>query len=122
MNEETILYLLRRWTPLAVEIPATIPGRSAWIGVYPLDPSRPDTRHFLNRRDILSTTQEPIYRVRKFELDRALIDADAHVCETDLSDKQDAIVIGDDDLRLKLAEYGLCLDQLLQHFKTDYPL
>lgn len=63
-----------------------------------------------------------MYRVRKFELERALIDADVSVCEADLQDKRDAIAIGDEDLRLKLAEYGVRLDQLLQHFQTDYPI
>jgi hypothetical protein len=122
MTEETILYLLRRWTPLAVEIPASMQDRSAWIGVYPLNPEWPETRELLNQRGILMHAREPMYRVRRFEVERALIDADVWLCETDLRDKRDAIAIGDEDLRLKLAEYGVRLDQLLQHFKTDYPI
>jgi hypothetical protein len=39
MTEETIMYLLRRWTPLSVEIPTAMQDRSAWIGVYPLNPN-----------------------------------------------------------------------------------
>src|SRR6185503_2323714 len=122
MTDETILSLLHRGTRLAAIIPSTSEDRIAWIGVYPLNLKSPDTLQMLLRRNVATNTTMPVYRLRTFEVDRALVDKDKWISDDDLTNDRDAIAVGDDDLREKLAQFGARLDQLEQHFKSDYPI
>lgn len=47
---------------------------------------------------------------------------DVWLSEDDLERLHNALAISDDDLRAKLATLGVRVDQLVQPFKTDYPL
>ena len=122
MTEETILTLLHRGTSLAMEVPASTDDRIAWVGVYPLHRGSPEGTELRRRHGISADESDHVYHVRRFEMSRALSKMDVWFSENDLENKQQAVVVGDGDLRRKLLEFGAQLDQLQQHFQTDYPI
>jgi len=123
MTRDAVLQTLHRRRSLAASVPASNESRLAWVGVYPLDPGRPGTAELLRRYGIATLhADEQIYRIRKFEVDRSLIAADASLYEQQLSDKEDALAIGDEDLEAKLQRFGVSLERLDLPFKSDYPI
>lgn len=123
MTEYNVLKCLHERRPMAVEILASHDGARAWLGVYPLDPQSHNVNAILCRFGMRGlVTTEPVYHVRVFEVDRKLYEADVWLSEDDLKNKQSALAIGDDDLRVKLAHHGVQLEQLQFHFQNDYPI
>ena len=115
--------LLRRGRPLAAPLPASDAEHYAWDGVYPLDPNVADTAALLRRTGLSNVLRSTsVYRVRHFEAARALVDADRSIGEEDLLVRADIIAISDDDLRAKLANLGLSIGELRQHYASNYPI
>ena len=123
MTREAVLQVLHRGRPLAVSLPATDQSRFGWIAVYPLDLKRRGSAEFLHRIGIaILKDDEPIYRIRKFEVKRSLIAENASLSEEDLANKDDSVAIGDDNLEARLKQFGVALEQLDLPFKSEYPI
>jgi hypothetical protein len=91
--------------------------------LYPLDPKRPGTEELLRRYGVATLHgADPIYRMRKFEVDHSLITADSCLSERELAAMEDALAIGDEELERKLQQFGVSLDGLDLPFKSDYPI
>ena len=86
-----------------------------------MDPKSPDTIALL-RRSGVSASDEPLYRVSAVEVNPALVESQDYPSEEDLRHVHDVVAIGDEDLRAKLNEFGVGLDQLDFPANTDYPL
>jgi hypothetical protein len=85
MDEESIS-CLESGVRLFAELPASSPDRRAWLGIYPFKGTpfgaRPDNSEFLPWR----------FRIRKFEVDRKLIDGNYDVHEEELLSSEHWIV------------------------------
>src|SRR4051794_7456556 len=82
MHPIAVIDALHRGEPLAAQISSADPSRLAWVGVYPLDVTRESTIRFLERERIdLSAPDTPMYRLRRFEVDRGLVDRDECIAE-----------------------------------------
>ena len=118
-----VLNALRKKNSLDSELPSSSPELYAWIGVYPLDLSWDDTRRLLKRKGIkISDPSEPIYRIRLFEAEKKLIDQDVWVCESDLKNKQDFFVKGEEELFVKLSELNIDPDKLGADYNSNCPI
>lgn len=123
MTGDAVIQLLHRGQHLAATIVAAEKGRMAWVGVYPLDPTRPDTSHVLRRFGVsVLGNAGPMYRIRAFEVQAKLIDADASISEEELLNKRDQLAIGDEDLAAKLQTLGVEFEHLDLPFKSNYPI
>ena len=124
MNENyRVLNALLRKLPLAAELPSSSPELYAWIGVYPIDLSWDDTRKKLKRKGVdISDLSQPIYCIRLFEAEKELIDQDVWVCESDLKNKQEFFVKGEESFFSKLAELKIDPDKLEMPSNSNYPI
>jgi hypothetical protein len=123
MKRDAALKLLHKDWSLAVRTPASREELLAWIGVYPLDPARSGTEVTLKLFNAFPPTDTgPIYRVRRFEVDEQLIQAEVWIADEDVYLKDDLIVFGDDNLFSRLAEFGVGPDDLELPATVDYPL
>lgn len=123
MTEYAVLQALHEGRSLVVELSTSREGRRAWLGVYPLRLDSPDVKALLRRYGYFDLhTDEPVYNIRTFEIDRSLNEADIWLSEDDLLEKRDALAIGDQDLRAKLEQFGTRLQDLVRPFKSDYPI
>ena len=121
MDRDRVLANLHNQKVMVAERVATVPERSAWVGVYPLNPARETTRELLARGGIPRPKDDVnYYHVRAFELARSL--HDTWFGEPDLQNKVDSVVAGDDALVAKLTELGVPIESLDRPWKTDYPL
>jgi hypothetical protein len=114
---------LHRYQALAAEVPATKVDNLAWVGVYPLDLGQEVTIQLLHssgqRVPLLSVRT---YQVRRFEVDRSLVERDVWIAEPDLQHKRSEFAYGDDDLSMKLMELGVSLEDLALPYKSNYPI
>jgi hypothetical protein len=123
MTRDAVVQLLHRGRHLAAAIVAAEEGRMAWVGVYPLDPSRPDTSAVLRRFGVsVLGGAGPLYRIRAFEVQTTLIEEDASISEEELTNKRDALAMDDEDLVAKLRTLGIELEGLDLPFKSNYPI
>jgi hypothetical protein len=123
MDAHWVINFLRRGKVLAAPVSATDETRFAWVGIYPLDLSRPLTIEFLSNRGIaVLPGAGPAYHVRAFEVDRTLIEQDLSIGETEMTNNRSYVVLGDDDLVAKLDELGVAVEQLDLPFKSNYPI
>ena len=123
MTEDAVLQLLHRKQILVTSMPASMEGKRAFLGVYPIEPTWPSTRARLRRFGIsLQDTAAPLYRISSFEIDQKLVETQDYPSEDDLDRVRDVVAIGDDDLRSKLLEFGVDLTQLDLPSNSDYPL
>jgi hypothetical protein len=124
MNEHyRVLNALQRKHPLAAELQSSSSELYAWIGVYPIDLSWDDTKKRLKRKGVnISDPSQPIYCIRLFEAEKKLIDQDVWVCETDLKNKQEFFVKGEEELFSKLTELNIDPDKLEMPSNTNYPI
>ena len=121
MERDRVLANLHNQKVMVAERVPTVPERSAWVGIYPLNVARETTRELLARGGIPDPNNDVnYYHVRVFELDRSL--HDKWFGEPDLKNKADTVVAGDDALVAKLEELGVPLASLERPWKTDYPL
>jgi hypothetical protein len=113
MVEESILERLRQGARLYGELPASEPRLRAWVGIYPFKGSPYGPRD--DNEDVLPWR----YRVRKFEVDRKLIDGEYDIHEEELERKDDAIVDSEAALIHLLRRWpGLDLSE----HPADYPI
>lgn len=118
-----VLNALRKKIPLDSERPSSSPGLYAWIVVYSLDLSRVTTMELLKNKGIkISDPSQPIYRIRLFEAERELIDKDVWVCESDLKNKQEFFVKGEEALFAKLSELKIDPDKLGADYDSNCPI
>jgi hypothetical protein len=123
MHKETAINALRRGIPLAAEVASADPQRRAWIGIYPLDPSRESTREFLRNAGIhIVPSVGRAYRVRTFEIDRTLNAQDIWIGESELANKTSFFAFTEDDLIRQLESLGTSLESFEPHHKSDYPI
>jgi hypothetical protein len=124
MDARAVMDILHRGKVLAASVPSTASSRLAWIGVYPLDASRPLTVELLRNQGIPveRAMHGPAFHVRVFEVDRRLIEQDACFAERELMNSRSYFAFGDGDLATKLRDVGLRVDQLDLPFKSGYPL
>ena len=123
MSASAVLSLLRRGKVLAASIAADEPNNLAWIGVYPLNIAIDTVRQFLrNKGQAIPLPNVQVYRIRRFEVDRRLIDEDVSIAEPDLKKAVDYFAYGDEDLVSKLQQAGIQLDQLNNPSTADYPI
>ena len=124
MNRHHATLFLERGEPLAAAARSSHPERLAWVGVYPLDPSSPDTSSFLrnHRIALLPTSPRPLCRVRFFEVERDLGERDTWLSEEQLLNKRDFFAFGIEDLERILESLGIELGDLERPFKSDYPI
>lgn len=116
-----VLNALRRNLDLAAELPASSPDLYAWIGVYPLDISK-DKEWLHNKKVKISDITKPIYCIRLFEAEKKLIDQDIWVCESDLKNKKDFVVQGEEEFFSKLADLKIDPDKLEMPSNSNYPI
>ena len=122
-NNIKLLNTFRRGNDVAAEIPSSSPNLYAWIGVGPLDLSRDSTIKFLQNRKVkISDPSKPLYLIRLFEAEKKLIDQDVWVCESDLKNKRDFFIQGDEALFAKLSELNIDPDKLEMPSKSKYPI
>ncbi|RZI45438.1 hypothetical protein [Candidatus Finniella inopinata] len=122
MNEHyKVLNALRRDHDLAAELPSSSPDLYSWVGVYPLDLDK-DKEWLCNKKVKISNTDKPIYCIRLFEAEKKLIDQDVWVCESDLKNKKDFVVQGEEALFAKLSELNIDPDKLEMPCKSNYPI
>ncbi|WP_137940490.1 hypothetical protein [Chitinivorax sp. B] len=108
---------------LAAEIQALDENNRAWIGVYPLDLSNMSVREMLSRKSFhVPDGSDPIYRIRIFEVRNKLIDLDEYICEKDIVNRRDLIIVGNESLFSTLNELSVNLEDVGLPYKCDYPL
>ena len=118
-----VLNALRKKIPLDSERPSSSPELYAWIVVYSLDLSRVTTMELLKNKGIkISDPSQPIYCIRLFEAERELIDKDVWVCESDLKNKQEFFVKGEEALFTKLSELKIDPDKLGADYDSNCPI
>lgn len=118
-----ILKQLRRGRTLAAPIPASRPDRAAFVGVYPVDPSASESQWTFRAHGVVVPPDATVvFRVRKFEIERARVRQDVWISEKDLHDKEDYFVFDADALRATLDQVGVNLEQLDLPHKSDYPI
>jgi hypothetical protein len=123
MTINSTLNSLHRGQALAVSIPPSDSKYLAWIGVYPLDLARETTRELLrNHGQAVPLPNVKVYRIRRIEVDRILIEQDASIAESELQNKSNCFVFGDDELAEKLTELGVQLEHLTLPYKSNYPI
>jgi hypothetical protein len=123
MHQDAVFSLLSRGSPLAAAIEASRKERLAWVGVYPLDLSKPLTQEFLRAHGIdLFPVAGRAYRVRTLEVERRLIEADASIGESDLANTTSKIVFSYDDLLRALEAIGVRVESLELPYESSYPI
>ncbi|TFV34664.1 hypothetical protein E4K66_30150 [Bradyrhizobium frederickii] len=123
MTASAVLSLLRRGKVLAASVAADEPTNLAWVAVYPLNTAIETVRQFLeNKGQATPLPNVQVYRIRRFEVDRKLIDEDASIAEPDLKKAVDYFAYGEEGLASKLKEAGVQLDQLNNPSTVDYPI
>lgn len=124
MNEHyKVLNALRRYNDLAAEIPSSSPNLYSWVGVYPIDLSKGTMRELLkNKRIKISNPSQPIYCIRLFEAEKELIDQDVCIGESDLKNKREFFIHGEEKLFSKLSELNIDPDKLEMPYKSNYPI
>jgi hypothetical protein len=123
MSASAVLNLLHRGKMLAVKIPARDSSHLAWIGVYPLEMSHETVRQFLRNHDqAVPLPNTKVYRIRRFEVDRLLIEQDVSLAEPHLENKINSFAYGDEDLKQKLEQDGIRLEHLDNPSTADYPI
>jgi hypothetical protein len=123
MIDHAVLQSLHRGAHLAAGIPSSIAGRLAWVGVYPLNRHSSGSQIVLRKLGVpVPTTDEPLYRVRAFEVDERLMADENKIWEGVLHNLCDTIALGDDALKAKLAELGVRMEQLDLPSRSDYPI
>lgn len=123
MKTSPPLNALHRGQSLAASILPSAPNLLAWVGVYPLDLSRETTRELLrNHGQAIPLPSVKAYRIRRFEVERVLIEQDASIAEPDLKNKSNYFVYGDEALELKLQELGTKIEELALSYKSNYPI
>src|SRR5689334_2083755 len=84
MTEHAILQVLHEGRSLVAELSTSREGKRAWLGVYPLRLCSPDVIAFLRSHGHFDLeSQEHVYNIRVFEIDRTLNTADVWCCEDD---------------------------------------
>jgi hypothetical protein len=110
---KAILERLRKGARFYGELPASEPRLRAWVGLYPFKGSP------YGPRDENEDTLPWRYRVRKFEVDRTLIEGGYDIHEEELERKEDAIVDSEAALIELLRRWpGLALSEV----PGDYPI
>jgi hypothetical protein len=120
MDREDIIQALRSYTVLAAELVPTVEGRTAWLAVYPLDPSRPDTMDFLAGKGMIVSSELPMYHIRAFEIPVAI--ANTWFGEDDMLNKQSHVASGEDALFQTLNDLCIGYSRLRPVDETEYPL
>lgn len=114
---------LHRGQVLATSVPSSGTEYLAWIGVYPLDVTRETTRAMLkNQGQAIPLPGTRAYRIRRFEVDRTLIEQDASIAEPELEKKTQYFAFGDDDLVEILLQLGARVEQLELPYRSNYPI
>ncbi len=123
MDKIKLLNTFRRGNDVAAEIPSSSPELYAWVGVGPLDLSRDSTIKFLKNRKVkIADPAKPFYLIRLFEAEKKLIDQDVWVCESDLKNKQDFFIQGEESLFAKLSELKIDPEILEMPYYSNYPI
>lgn len=120
MLRESLLQWLHEGRMLAGARPASSEALSAWIGIYPVDPTSPSGHALLSRCAAIVDAGQHVYNIRLFEIEKTRIDE--WLSERDLRNVSDHIVIGDNALIEKLSALGVPLESLENPRLTDYPL
>lgn len=123
MQRIAVLNSLSRGTPLAAARKSLDHERLAWIGVYPLDLSSHLTQEFLRNNGIeIFPLSGRAYRIRTFEVQRQLIEADVSIGESQLENTTSQIVFNEDNLLRALEAIGVAIESLELPSKIDYPI
>lgn len=123
MHHHAVFSSLHRGTPLAASVGSRSTDRLAWVGVYPLDLEKQTTREFLRNQGVeLFPPSGRAYRIRSFEVQSQLIEADVSIGETELENQSNAIVFSDDDLLKELEKRGVPIELLELPYKSNYPI
>ena len=117
------LNALRRGQALAASIASSKPSHLAWVGVYPLDTTRETTQELLrNHGQAVPLPSVHAYRIRTFEVARALVEQDFSIAEPELENKSNFFAFGEEDLAEKLRQLGVRLEELQLPYKSNYPI
>jgi hypothetical protein len=123
MHLHAVFSSLHRGTQLAAAIDCGNSKHLAWVGVYPLDISRPLTREFLRNKGVpIVPATGRAYHVRIFEVDRKLVEADASIGEKELANARSIFAFDDKGLVDQLDRIGVPLERLELPYKCDYPI
>ena len=119
---ETLLQRLHDGRILAGQLEASESGRTAWIGIYPLDLSNPHTHEGLRREGlaVIPVATPRAYRIQMFEIVNEL--RETFFGDRDMTNQWSCIVIGDDALFERLADRGISVECLDSPRRVDYPL
>lgn len=122
-HRNAVITSLSRGTPLAAAIQPSRSEHLAWVGVYPLDLSKPLTQEFLRGNGIdVFPLQGRAYRVRTLEVERRLIESDASIGESELQNTTSTIVFSASELLQILEALGVPVERLELPYKSDYPI
>jgi hypothetical protein len=123
MKFSAALNSLHRGSALAASIACGHGDSLAWVGVYPLDISRETTLGLLERLgQPKPRSGEFLYRVRRFEVAKCLIESDASISERDLQRATDIFAYGDEGLEEALRQLDLKIEDLTLPYKSNYPI
>jgi hypothetical protein len=120
--KDALLQWLHEGHVLAGQLPATQPGHTAWVGIYPLLMDRPDSRALLARNGIavLPGADVRAYHVRLFEIADHL--RETMFGEHDMQAKQSVVVVEDEALFTRFQQLGVPLGVLDSTRRVEYPL
>jgi hypothetical protein len=123
MHRLAVFSTLHRGRTVAAAIECRDPTRLAWVGVYPLDLASPMTRQFLRNHGFsIFPAAGRAYHVRIFEVDKKLIEADAHLGEPELLNARSLFAFDDESLIEQLDQIDVPVERLEPPFKCDYPI
>ena len=123
MHRHAVISSLHRGTQLAAAIESTDSRHLAWVGVYPLDLSRPMTQEFLRNNGItIFPGSGRAYHIRVFEVERKLIETEVSIGETELVNSRSHFSFDDENLLAHLDRLGVPLERLELPYKSDYPI
>ena len=122
MEHEGLLQWLHEGGILAGRVQASGPGRTAWVGIYPLDLANPHTHDVLRWAglSVMPGVSLHVYRIQTFEIADEL--RDTNFGDRDMQNQWSRIVLGDDALFAALLERGIPVEILDSPRRVDYPL
>lgn len=123
MDKNSVLYTLYSGKVVVATIPPSNGQFYAWVGIYPLDLSRPSTISFLRNQGIsFEKKSGRAYHIRKFEVKKELVDEDISIAEPEMTNKVSYFVFGDDELLSTLVELNVAVDQFDLPHTSNYPI
>ncbi len=123
MDENAALNALRNGKHLAAEVTGCETSLPTFVGVYPLDLSTKRSREFVFNHGIeIVPKLGTAYHIRRFSVNRELLENDVWIGESELQDKASTIAFSEAELFKVIDEYGVVLGALDIPANSEYPI